>query len=383
MTKHVKNNETLKLKGDVSEQNLFKLHPSQEDIYYDQRVHHQSPKNNVAGYSTIDNIDLALLNKVWLLLHVHLDALRLTITTDEDGSPLQYIQHDKKPSLVGFHDFSFTDDAKKEALQWMQQQVDTYIDYLGDELNKISLIKLSASSYYIFINSHHIITDGISSYRLHEYLHRLYEDLEQENSTDWLLTIPQFKEAILIKGEYVNSEKYAQDKTYWQKFLKQYESHQLPTRYPLTDNASCILALSVKRTMQLYDFCADNQLNMLAVFSSAVSVVMTKVTGHSDLLLNTITHGRSGKKGMQVVGMHVNTFPFTASLNENLNLIEQIKTTMASMKKSYGHSSFPYSHLNRLANRYDALLPDIIVSYDLFKNDAAEKSSYEILELIK
>jgi hypothetical protein len=35
MTKNVENNETLKLKADVSEQNLFKLHPAQEDIYYD------------------------------------------------------------------------------------------------------------------------------------------------------------------------------------------------------------------------------------------------------------------------------------------------------------------------------------------------------------
>lgn len=178
----------------------------------------------------------------------------------------------------------------------MQQQVDTYMDYLGDELNKISLIKLSANSYYIFIKAHHIMNDGVGIYRLHEYLHRLYQDIEQGNSTDWLLDIPQFKEAVLVKSEYLNSSKYAQDKTYWQELLKQHESHKLPTRYPLTDNAICTLALSVESTMQLYDFCADNRLNMLAVFSSVVSVVMSGITGHSDLLLNTVTHGRSGKK---------------------------------------------------------------------------------------
>ena len=38
MTNSVENNKTLKLKVDVSEQKFFKLHPSQEDIYYDQAV---------------------------------------------------------------------------------------------------------------------------------------------------------------------------------------------------------------------------------------------------------------------------------------------------------------------------------------------------------
>ncbi|NRD72647.1 amino acid adenylation domain-containing protein [Shewanella sp. VB17] len=379
MSMNVMNNEMQQ--SGVSALDFLKLHPAQEDIYYDQILNHQSPKNNLGGYTTIEDVDICILQQAWVLLHAHLDALQLKITTDGDGSPLQYIQHDKVPSLVGFHDLSLMDDAKNTALEWMQQQVDTYMDYLGDELNKISLIKLSANSYYIFIKAHHIMNDGVGIYRLHEYLHRLYQDIEQGNSTDWLLDIPQFKEAVLVKSEYLNSSKYAQDKTYWQELLKQHESHKLPTRYPLTDNAICTLALSVESTMQLYDFCADNRLNMLAVFSSVVSVVMSGITGHSDLLLNTVTHGRSGKKGMQVVGMQVNTFPFTASLNENLNVIEHIKTIMASMKKSYGHCDFPYSHLNRLANRYDALLPDIMVSYERVKNDAVEQLPYSIFKV--
>jgi amino acid adenylation domain-containing protein len=368
MTNNVENNVTLKLKVDVSDQKFFKLHPAQEDIYYDQLLHHQSPKNNIGGYTTMQNVDIVRLQQAWLLLHVHLDALQLTITTDEDGTPLQYIQHDKVPSLVEFHDFSTLVDAKKTALDFMQDKIDCLLDCFSKQLSSIALLKITPNHYYVFLKSHHIIIDGIASYLLNGYVHRLYQDLVQRHSTDWLLTIPQFKYAVLESREYIDSIKYNKNKAYWQQFLELQPSSLLPIRYSLPNNSSCTRSLSVELTNALHGFCSTYKLNLLAVFSSAVSLVVSNIIGGNEVVLNTPIHGRRGKLGMQVVGMHVNTCLFSSTVWEDLSVIEQIKTTMTSIKKSYVHCRFPRSHVQRLASRGNFLLSNITVTYDLFKN---------------
>ncbi|NRD71669.1 amino acid adenylation domain-containing protein [Shewanella sp. VB17] len=359
-----------------SELDLFKIHPAQEDVYYDQLVNHLSPKNNIASYTTMKKVDRTRLQQAWYLLILSLDALRIKITAD-DGSPLQCIQEDKKVPLIELYDFSLDVNPDKRALHWMQQQVDIYMDHLSDELNHMSLIKLSPDNYFIFIKSHHIVIDGVGSYRLQEYIQRLYRDLEQGRSTAWLLSIPQFKDAVLRSHEYLNSVKYNKDKVYWQQFLELQQVSLLPIRYSLAKNASCTRVLSVELTDQLHHFCATYKLNLLAFFSSAVSLVMAKIIGDNEVVLNTPIHGRRGKQGMQVVGMHVNTCLFSSSIGDDSSVIEQIKTTMGSIKKSYAHCRFPRSHVQRIASHLDVLLPDVTVSYDLFKNDSDLKISYE------
>jgi non-ribosomal peptide synthetase component F len=155
---------------------------------------------------------------------------------------------------------------------------------------------------------------------------------------------------------------------YWQEFLAVQPTSLLPIRYSLSKSSSCTRALSVELTNKLHNFCASHKVNLLAVFSSAVSLVMANTVGENELVLNTPIHGRRGKLGMQVVGMHVNTCLFSSIVWQDLSVIEQIKTTMTSIKKSYAHCRFPRSHVQRLASHSGFVLPDITVSYDLFKN---------------
>jgi len=367
----------------VKESELFQLHPAQEDVYYDQLLIGNTPKYTISGYADVGKIKIDLFQKAWALLYKHIDALRLCIV-ERDGAPRQYDQQDLKANQIQVYDFSSHDNSHLAAVDWMRAQCNTFISYDQPRLCAGNLLKLSDTSYYFNIHFHHIFIDGIGSYRLYEYLTQAYHDLVNGDSTDWLQDIPQFRPVVDQSLAYLSSDKYTKNEGFFEDLLQSHESINLPDlsqreqsqhaqspgeAHTKVGNGTEGMVLSVDTTRQLKAFCETQKLSMLAVFSGACSIVLSKTFNTSSFLLNTVVHGRQGKPGMKVVGMHVNTLPYSANVDPSVTVVEQAGAMMKSIRKSYRHSNYPFSHLSRLANRLGRSVPEVTVAYDLFATD--------------
>ncbi|MBI6549674.1 non-ribosomal peptide synthetase [Xenorhabdus lircayensis] len=353
--------------------NLYHLHPAQEDVFYEQALHENSPLHNLGWYTLVEyEVDIAIFQQAWNLLHQHIDTLQLRISINSDNEAIQYIPEQNEPELIIFHDIAIQSEPEKEAKRWMQQQIDTPINYLRESLYLSSLIRLAPEKYYFFTKFHHIMNDGVGIYRLHVYIHKLYECIKSGTSTAWLSEIPQYLETINKARKYLNSSHYEKDKNYWYDFLKDNEIHQLTPCYKNngTSNCTLILPLSLKKDLRI--FCKENNADMLSVFSSLVSIMMKALTGQQELAFSTITHGRKTKLDKYVVGMHANIYPVHCHVSNTASVIEQIKLTELALKNSYRHCKFPHSHLIRIANNYGFSLPNIFIFYERFTESASE-----------
>ncbi|WP_228998096.1 non-ribosomal peptide synthetase [Photorhabdus aegyptia] len=356
--------------------NLYSLHPSQEDVFYEQVLYENSPIHSLGWYTLIEkNVDIVILQKVWNLLYQHIDMLRLRISINSNNEAIQYIQNQSTLELIKCYDVSMQLDPEKKAYLWMKQQVGIPIDYLKETPYQVTLIRLDNEKHYFFTKFHHIMIDGVGLYRLHEYVHKLYKCLENGTSTAWLSEIPQYLTTIIKSRKYFNSTQYEKDKSYWFDFLKQKEIHQLTPCYQNTGSDNCTLILPLPIKEDLRTFCREYKTNLLFIFSSLVSIIMTELTGQQELVFNTITHGREGKSEKDVVGMHANMYPVHCHISHAASVIEQIKLTESELKNSYYHCKFPQSHLARIAHKHKLSLPNISIFYERFS-----ESDFEVTE---
>ncbi|WP_041382956.1 non-ribosomal peptide synthetase [Photorhabdus asymbiotica] len=361
---------------------LYSLHPSQEDVFYEQVLYENSPIHSLGWYTLIEkNIDMVILQKVWNLLYQHIDMLRLRISINSDNEAIQYIQNQRTPELIKYYDVSMQLDSEKKAYLWMKQQIGIPIDYLKETPYQVTLIRLDNEKYYFFTKFHHIMIDGVGLYRLHEYVHKLYTCIENGTSITWLSEIPQYLTTIIKSRKYFNSTQYEKDKSYWFDFLKKKEIHQLTPCYQNTGSNNCTLILPLSIKEDLRTFCKEYKTNLLFIFSSLVSIIMTELTGQQELVFNTITHGREGKSEKYVVGMQANMYPVYCHISHAASMIEQIKLIKSELKNSYYHCKFPQSHLARIAHKHKLSLPNISIFYERFSEsdlEATENQHYHI-----
>uniref|UniRef100_UPI001E3ED566 amino acid adenylation domain-containing protein n=1 Tax=Xenorhabdus sp. PB30.3 TaxID=2788941 RepID=UPI001E3ED566 len=352
---------------------LYHLHPTQENIFYEQLLYENSPVHTLNWYTLIEeNVDITLLQKTLNLLYQHIDTLRLRIFINADNEAVQYIQEQSIPTLINEYDVSKLPDPENHALLWMKQQNNIAIDYLNEIPYQFTLIRLANEKNYFFTTFHHIFIDGVGLYRFHEYVYKLYTCLKNGTSTTWLSEIPQYLTAVKKARTYLNNFNYEDDKNYWLDFLKKNEIHQLTPYYHNkgSDNQTLTLPLSVKNDLRT--FCHENKTNLLAVFSTLASIVMAELTGQQELVFNTTTHGRTTKSEKYVVGMQANTYPVHCPISRTSSIIKQIKQVESALKNSYLHGKFPNSHLTRLANQDGFSLPSILILYDRFSASDTE-----------
>ncbi|MBD2812331.1 non-ribosomal peptide synthetase, partial [Xenorhabdus sp. Vera] len=352
---------------------LHHLHPAQENVFYEQILYENSPIHTLGWYTLLEeNIDITLLQKVWDLLHQHIDILRLRIFINSDNEAIQYIQEQSTPVLINEYNVSRLPDPENSAFLWMKQQTNTPINYLNETSYQITLIRLSNEKNYFFTTFHHILIDSLGLYRLHEYVYKLYACIKNRTSTAWLAEIPQYLIAVKKSREYLNNFNYEDDENYWLDFLKKNEIHQLTPYYHNTGTNHHTLTLPFSVKNDLRAFCHENNTHLLAVFSTLVSIVIAELTGQQELVFNTTIHGRTTKSEKYVVGMQANTYPVHCHISRTSSIVKQIKKVESALKSSYLHGKFPNSHLTRLAKQYGFSLPNIFILYDRFSASATE-----------
>ena len=343
------------------------LHPAQENIFFDQALAPNNPRYNIGWYQTIRRTyDLDTLQRAWTLLWRHLDALRLKLAVEDDGMPIQVIQNrDTTHPTIAYRDFSEQASAPEDALEWMQHQFDTAMAYLDGETYEVALLKIAPDEYYLFSRFHHLVIDLLGLYRLHEWLHRLYANLEADEPTDWLEHLPQYRNEVEKARQYLTAPSYERDKAYWQNFLANYDIHQLTPFYQAEGSGEIRLALPRGVSDEIREFCQEDKLVTLATLLSAVGVYFARTSGQSKLVMGTAMHGRRDAQAMRVIGMHSNVVPFACEVRGEMSFRDLVNRVCANLLKVMRHGQFPTSHLSRLSSNQKTL-PDLQVLYDAF-----------------
>ncbi len=195
---------------------------------------------------------------------------------------------------------------------------------MGSRLFRIKLIH--ADKEYLFLEMHHIISDGTSMKVLTDDISKAYagEKPEAERFSGF--------ETSLKEADERTPEALAGAKKYYDELLAGYDRDSLPKgdRYRPDQNAESTFLMKSKGSLgrKLSERCERAGITMNGLMCAAFGYVLAKYNGSEHSIFTTIYNGRSDSRTMDSVSMYVKTLPVLCDVSDDamspLRLSEKI-----------------------------------------------------------
>jgi len=244
-------------------------------------------------------LDSGQLNNAFQKLIARHESLRTAFVMSSSG-PVQQIIDAPRSAIEFFH-------ATEAEIPAIIKAFVTPFDLAKAPLIKVGLVQLAADEHILLLSMHHIITDGVSGGVLLHDLITLYEGIS-------LPQLPlQYKDYSVWQQSDRHREELAAQRDFWLAELADIEgSLTLPTDHkrPAIRNfegKTVPFRLGEQETAALDAIAKEHGASMYMVLLSIVNILLHRLSNQEDILMGTVTSGRSHADIEKIIGMFVNT----------------------------------------------------------------------------
>ncbi|WGV29730.1 non-ribosomal peptide synthetase [Lactococcus sp. NH2-7C] len=175
----------------------------------------------------------------------------------------------------------------------------------------------------LFIDKHHIITDGISEEYFYEELSKLYDGGESVTANSF-----HYKDF----SEWFNQLDRGEEKQWWNQFLNGYQRLEIATDFKksntvLPNGENYQLSIDKKIINRVSSFSKTYAVSEYTIFLSALSILLSKMYSSEDFILGTVSNGRTERAAEKILGMFVNTLPLRVKPYSDLTLKQYMLDT--------------------------------------------------------
>ena len=202
----------------------------------------------------------------------------------------------------------------------------------------------------LFIDMHHIISDGTSIEVFVEELCKLYsgEKLSTLNIT--------YKDYAVYENKQIKEGKLKEAENYWvQKFEGEVPVLNMPTNH----RRPAIQSFDGNKVYSLIDTTTTKQIEQLAkslnitpymLLVSVYYILLSKYTSQDDIVIGTPVVGRDIAEVQNVLGMFVNTLALREKIDNEMPFKEFIMQVKDDLVNSYKYQTYPFDELVRKLN---------------------------------
>lgn len=270
------------------------------------------------------NIDSTILNEALMALVQRHEVLR-TSFIETDGEPGQTI-HDSSDITAGFHDLSQVETAclQENLLGLVQRQLAVPLTNRPPML-RVQLVRLSMSNHLLIIQFPHIVSDLWTERILAEDLAELYTALH-EGRTPLLPCLPlRYVDYANWYNQRLDSAEVQVQKDYWiQRFLNNIPPLEFGDNKSNLTIDSQALSLPQDLVIGLTTIAKNNGSTLFVVMLAALNVLLTRLTGSTDVAVGTPVSGRSRPEFERVVGLFLNPLALRCDLTGNPSFTDLI-----------------------------------------------------------
>lgn len=214
-------------------------------------------------------------------------------------------------------------------------------------LFRVNVLNIQGGGQGLFIDFHHIISDGVSVYYFLDELTALY------NGTEIQLLPVQYKDFACWEKEKACSAKIALQEKYWLEQLKgELPVLEMPLDFqrPVIFDATgekLSFYLSKDATAQLKQLAAANRCTLHVLLFTAYNILLSKYTGQEDLVVGIPVAGRTHPDVQRMQGMFVNNLAIRSHVSGNDSFEDFLKTESARIKEALNNQDYPFYNLTR------------------------------------
>ncbi|WP_054740681.1 non-ribosomal peptide synthetase [Cellulosilyticum ruminicola] len=284
----------------VPEQPYYELSAAQKRLYIIDNLITDTTDYNVPFTVLITGkLNIEQLNEAFEKLIKRHEILR-TVFVQIDGTPYQKVEEQIDFKL------DYYEKEEDEVSNFITQLIKPF-DLKVAPLMRGAVIKIVEDKYVLFIDIHHIITDGTS---LGIFIHELI-DLYEGKSL--MIAKLQYKDFAAWQNKLLQSDKLKAQEEFWCKeFADEIPVLNLPTDYAVQESKE----IKGDRVQFNLDNTVLEELKALAqktgstlymILLAAYNILLYKYTGQEDIVVGTPIAGRNHPDLTNVLGMFVNT----------------------------------------------------------------------------
>jgi len=283
------------------------------------------------------DLDIPLLQDALVKLVQRHESLRTSFAL-VNGEPVQIIHDEVTLEIPVVH-------AEEEAVDNLVSQFVQPFDLRTAPLLRVKLVKVNESRHFLLLDTHHIISDGISSGILMEEWLRLYKG-------ETLSPLPfQYKDFAVWQNAQNQSKGYEEQENYWlQVFDGDLPMLNMPTDYPRPalkqyEGNTVLTAIDSQLYHDLQEVSAQTGSTLFMVLLAAYQVLLSKYTGQEDIVVGTPIAGRSHAELDKVVGMFVNTLAIRSQPVAGMSFRDFLMQVKYGALQAYQHQDYPFEEL--------------------------------------
>ena len=331
---------------------VFPMSSAQEGLWFLDQLESGSAAYNIPVVSRLRRLlDVEALQRSLNAIVQRHEALCTTFRLRE-GHPVQVID----PSLtipLPMVDLRSLPEAEREAqaLRMATEEAQRPFDLTQGPLVRATVLQLGAEEDVLLLTMHHIVCDKWSVGVLLRELATLYEAFSAGLPSP-LPELPiQYADFAAWQRESLQGDILAEHLSYWKQQLAGCPAGlDLPTdrprlQMPTSQGSTHRFTLSKALTDGLKELSRQQGATLYMTLVAAFQTLLHRYTGRDDLLIGTVTAGRTRVGTEALIGLFENTLALRTDLSGNPTFGELLGRVCKIILEAQGHQELPFEHL--------------------------------------
>lgn len=340
----------------------YALSSLQKRLFYAWRMNKEAiAYNTPIAFNVEGKVDRQKLEKcIHYLIRRH-DTLRMTFEMS-GGEPVFKVADQVTVSLTAEACRS------NEVAKKLRNMVKPF-DLENGPLIRIGILEIAEQDSILFLDFHHIISDGLSVYNFIEELARYYDGAQLAEP------VIGYKDFTSWEKEYLVSPKVAVQRDYWLNQLSgELPVLDLPTDHPRplmfdSEGSKMEFELNADISSRLRQLAKDNNCTLHVLMYTIYCVLLTKYTGQEELVIGIPVAGRKHPDLQKMHGMFVNNLAIKSAIPKGLSFRQLLQIEKDRISEALAHQDYPFEKLvNEVSDQRDVSRNPVFDTMFIYQN---------------
>jgi amino acid adenylation domain-containing protein len=307
--------------------------------------------NMPAAFSIKGQLQMDALNEALTLLLERHESLRTTFAM-ENGEVVQKIGK-AEPTVIPFYDLSSDKNPEHEAMVALFEEAQQPLHTEDGPLFSVVVFRLARHWHYLFITTHHIISDAWSMQIIARDLISFYQTCSKRVPPQLPTLSVQYKDyGIWLRHQL--AERHAEHERYWlQQFQGELPVLHLPTDFERSkeqrfDGAKILFDGDKILSNKILHYCKQENITLFTFLIGGVKALLYCLSGQKDIIVGVPFAGRNHKSLEDQVGFFVNTIALRSRFEAEINVSDFLQNLKAVLLATHEHSIYPFEQLVEL-----------------------------------
>ena len=248
-------------------------------------------------------------------------------------------------------DLSHTVDIKSAVEEQIKKNNQQIFNLSKDLMLRVNYLYLNDNEAILLFNMHHIATDGWSIGILVNEFVQLYTVIVDEKENSLIPLTIQYADYAHWQRRWLSGDVLDKQLNYWHKQLA-----NIPQLHSLTldfdrpefqtfNGARYDFKLDNAVLESLQTILSENQVTLFMMMHAAFSILLSRYSGSTDILIGTPVANRMQKELEGLIGFFVNTLILRADCSKNLSFIDFLAQIKNTNLDAQANQDVPFEHL--------------------------------------